>query len=591
VLAVSTYARSARRPLPDAGGTAVNAASLVRALARAAPRFSAGDRRAKLRLLEALRACHIRQPGVLAALHETLCFLQAYPDDARVLEGVDEGLAGMAARVKRLGPAARALGDTGIAGTALDHPFGLPMARWLASRFPAAADVRWDKLRRDEPLQETLPILAERAEEDAVTDEGGLGWREWLRRAKGVRSLTDLELLVELFDRAPLGADARDRLFESLALPIGWRLGAPSASRTLARLPWPRPFFHGGARGAFIRPDARAFAHEVRRPLPALRRAPRALARDLIEAARVAMATRLRELFAFAHANPDDVLVADPGRGLRIALIGILPRQRLAYHGYYAYLALKNGVPVSYGAGWQLFGDLEAAVNVFESFRRGESAFIVAQVMRAYRQALGTRTIVVDPYQIGLDNPEALASGAFYFYRRLGFRPRDADVRRIAETEEARIAARPGYRSSLAVLAQLARSEIYLPLGRDDGADARPLTASRLAALVTRDVARRFGGDRATARRRAAARVARALEVTGWSRWTADEQRGFAQLALLVGQIPDLARWPRADRRRLAALMRARGGASEARYTRALGAHARLRESLLALVRQAPAAV
>ena len=117
------------------------------------------------------------------------------------------------------------------------------------------------------------------------------------------------------------------------------------------------------------------------------------------------------------------MLVADPGHGLRIALIGILPKFRLAYEGYYAYLALKNGVPVGYGGGWQLFGTLEVGVNVFESFRRGESAFIVSQVFRAYHQAFGMRTVLVDPYQIGHDNPEALRSGAFYFYHHLGFRP------------------------------------------------------------------------------------------------------------------------------------------------------------------------
>ena len=203
------------------------------------------------------------------------------------------------------------------------------------------------------------------------------------------------------------------------------------------------------------------------------------------------MATRLRELFAFSHANADDVLVADPGRGLRIALIGLVPRARLPLHGYYAYLVLKNGVPVSYGAGWQIFGVLEAAVNVFESFRRGESAFIVSQVLRAYRQAFGMRRIVVDPYQIGLDNPEALASGAFYFYRRLGFRSLDPGVERLARAEDATIRARPGYRSPRAVLRQLASSEIGLSLGGRAVEPGSVLTASRLGALVTRHVAQR----------------------------------------------------------------------------------------------------
>ena len=272
------------------------------------------------------------------------------------------------------------------------------------------------------------------------------------------------------------------------------------------------------------------------------------------------MATRLRELFAFSHANADDVLVADPGRGLRIALIGLVPRARLPLHGYYAYLALKNGVPVSYGAGWQVFGVLEAAANVFESFRRGESAFIVSQVLRAYRQAFGMRRIVIDPYQIGRDNPEALATGAFYFYRRLGFRSLDPGVERLARAEDAVIRARPAYRSTRTVLRQLASSEIGLSL---DGRAVEPgsgVTASRLGALVTRHVARQFGGDRPAAVRRATRQVASALGVRDWARWSADERQGFAQLAPVIALIPDLARWPAAERHRLAAAMRAKGG-------------------------------
>ena len=276
--------------------------------------------------------------------------------------------------------------------------------------------------------------------------------------------------------------------------------------------------------------------------------------------------------------------MADPGRGLRIALIGIVPRERLPLHGYYAYLVLKNGVPVSYGAGWQIFGVLEAAVNVFESFRRGESAFIVSQVLRAYRQAFGMRRIVVDPYQIGRDNPEALASGAFYFYRRLGFRSLDPGVERLARAEDATIRARPGYRSPRAVLRQLASSEIGLSLGGRAVEQGSGLTASRLGALVTRHVARQFGGDRPAAVRRATRQVASALGVRDWARWSADERRGFAQLAPVIALIPDLARWPAADRRRLAAAMRAKGGASEARYVRRLDGIPRLRRSLEMLV-------
>jgi len=564
----------------------VTARELVHALIAVSPRFAPRDRDEKLRLLSALATVVIRDAPTLIHLHETLCFLQAYPDDGIVLDAVDGALRAVPARVKGLSPQAKKrLHDSGIAGTTLDYPFGLAMARWLSARFPEGADVEWSTFDAGEQLQETLPLLVERVEDDAVSDEGGLGSRAWLRVARNGRAVTDLRALVDLFDRARLTEEARSSLFEGLAVPIRWRLETASGSRTLARLPWRRPFFHGRIRGpALLRPDRTSFGRAVTRPLSALRRAPRALARTLIETARVAMATRLRELFAFSYANVDDILVADPGRGLRVALIGILPRFRLPLHGYYAYLALKNGVPVGYGGGWQLFGALEVGVNVFESFRRGESAFIVSQVLRAYHQAFGMRVVVVDPYQIGHENREALESGAFYFYRHLGFLPQDPVVRRLAEGEQEKIDRDASYRTPLPVLAQLARSEVHLRLAPGDRVGARRLTASALGTLVTDWIARGFDGDRRAATREATARVARALGVRATVSWPANERRAFGDLALVANLIPDLERWPSADRRRLVAIMRAKGGDTEWRYVHLLDAHTRLRKSLDAVL-------
>src|SRR5262249_24070910 len=222
---------------------------------------------------------------------------------------------------------------------------------WLAARFPDGVDIEWSALADGERVEEALITLLHPAEHDAYSDEGGLGWRRWLTLAKDERALTDLQVVLELFDRAPLGESARGQLFESLALPLRWRVGRHGASRTFAKLDGPSPFFHAGT--VFTRPDHREMIRAIARPLSALDRAPRPLATALIEAARLAMATRLRELFAFSYANRDDVFVADLDRGLRIALMGLLPEARLPYEGYYAYLALKNGVPVGYGAAWQ----------------------------------------------------------------------------------------------------------------------------------------------------------------------------------------------------------------------------------------------
>ena len=544
-----------------------------------ASRYSPESRKEKRALLEALERTSVGHAATLRRLHETLCFLQAHPDDAEVLALVDRALEAIPARVTRLGPGARRrLHDSGIASTTLDYPFGLPMARWLASRFPADADVAWRRFHDEDRLDETLSLLATTAEGDAFS-EGGMGWREWLRVAKGGRRLTDLQLLLEVFGRTGLPTEARDWLFESLGLPIQWRPRGPGASRTLARGAPPRVFFHE----AGLDRSAGDLVDALSRPLPALARAPRELAESLVDSARVAMATRQRELHAFSYPNPDDVLVVRGGRGLVLAFIGIMPDFRLPLEAYYGFLALKNGVPVSYGGGWELFGTLDFAVNIFASFRQGESAYLATQLLRAYRRIFGMRTVVVDRYQLGHESTEALRSGSFYFYHRLGFRPRNPDVLRVLETERTKIAADASYRSPVRVLEQLAGDEVFLSLPGGLPAPEKRLRATDVAALVARFVAREYGGDRVAAVRETAARVGLVLGVPRRASWPLSERRAFEGMSLVAALIEDLARWPVAARRALVAVMRAKGASSEMRYAHQLDGHRRLRRSLEAL--------
>src|SRR5258705_8130607 len=242
---------------------------LVEALAAAVARYSPDDQKQKCGLLESLERRAIRHPGTLLRFHEALCFLQAYPDDARVVELVDRAVEGFGSRVARLGPAARRLHDSGIVGAALDYPFGYPMARWLAARYPQDVEIAWSRFDDEDRLDETLSLLATAAEGDAFS-EGGMGWRRWLRVAKGGRRLSDLAVVLELFERTGLPEETRDWLFESVALPILWRPRGPGASRTLARLPCRRGFFHhrglGRSAGGPVAP--------LRRPPPPVRAPP-----------------------------------------------------------------------------------------------------------------------------------------------------------------------------------------------------------------------------------------------------------------------------------------------------------------------------
>ena len=144
---------------------------LVDALAACASRFGAVARGEKLRLLARLAATPINTAATMIRLHELLCFVRAYPDDAAVQDAAEQALQDFAARVSRLTSGALArLHDSGIAGTDLDYPFGLPMTRWLATRFPEDVTVAWPKFEGGERLEEALSLLVTPTESEAFTE-------------------------------------------------------------------------------------------------------------------------------------------------------------------------------------------------------------------------------------------------------------------------------------------------------------------------------------------------------------------------------------------------------------------------------------
>jgi hypothetical protein len=216
---------------------------------------------------------------------------------------------------------------------------------------------------------------------------------------------------------------------------------------------------------------------------------------------REATAARYREFYTFTYADAGSVIAARPGRGVELFLVGIQRGRRLPLRSAYGGFVVKNGVPIGYIEGLAFLERLEIGFNMYYTFREGESAWIYAQVLKLHRDALGVTSFSIDPYQLGYENDEAIESGAFWFYRKLGFRPTDPSVRFLVEREEARIATRPGYRSSPATLRRLVTHNL-LTRSRTSPATGTPSTFE-IWALRSIAVCPDFGAD--PARLRAAA--------------------------------------------------------------------------------------
>ena len=98
----------------------------------------------------------------------------------------------------------------------------------------------------------------------------------------------------------------------------------------------------------------------------------------------------------------------------------------------------KNGVPIGYVEVLSLFERMEVGFNLYYTFREGESAWLYAQVLKFCRERYGVTCFSIDHYQLGHENEEAIASGAFWVYRKLGFHSTLPEIARLIEKEEVR---------------------------------------------------------------------------------------------------------------------------------------------------------
>ena len=199
------------------------------------------------------------------------------------------------------------------------------------------------------------------------------------------------------------------------------------------------------------------------------------------------------------------------------------------------------------------------------------------------RQLLGVTVISIDPYQVGHENEEGIESGAFWFYRKLGFRPVKPELMKLTLAEEQKMATGREYRSSARTLRRLAAGHMIFELspGTTRGEWDR-FTARKLGLAVQKRMARDFESDPKAIREASVALVTRTLAIKT-AGWIDAEQAALANLALPIAMIPDLNRWDDSQRQLAVQVIRAKAGKNEARYLKLMQKHAALRRALIRL--------
>jgi len=456
--------------------------------------------------------------------------------------------------------------------------FSYAIVCWLVDKYPAQLSIDWDWFEEEERFGANMPRFLPLLEEEAAV-EAHVPYRDYLRAAKG--RANECVWLIERFRSLKLSEKEKAERYDSLKIHVRWQFGV-RASRTAMKLPARKMFFHDRP---LIQRREISLSDELKSPPIPVERLSPLLGEKILEMARETSAVRYRELHGFTFGDSRRVLRANLGRGTEAFVLGVPAENRLPLRAYHAALIFKNGVPVGYFEGLSIFERMESGFNLYYTFREGETAWLYARILRLMRQLLGVTVFSIDPYQVGHENEEGIESGAFWFYRKLGFRPVRPDVMKLTLAEERRIAVDPGRRTSARTLRKLAAGHLVFELAKTNATPGKGewdrFQIRNVGLAIQKRMAREFNGDAQKIRAHSVDFVTRNLDLRTRD-WSESDRSALENLALLLA-MTRIDSWESPARELTARIIRAKGSGDEALYLKLMQKHSPLRAEVIRL--------
>ena len=509
-------------------------------------------------------------PRPLMDYHDLMLFVLAYPRSP-----ADHALA--ASELERVGLHAgimasrneahnHALSNSGIAGTTTRANFSIDLTRWLTGSGMEA--VKLDSFGGEEDLVRNVLLAFATASERESMDDARYDAFQRVADASGGDALG---WLVRAMDASTSDPAVRHALWEACRPKISLNAAGSWTSRTYCR----------GSSGPI-----HCFKNGYREPVDvsAVLSTPLAKPDHLSEDHRGRLLAAMRGILVGYQREIDPVTFGDAksieyhtmGSGLCVALMHLPPGRRTAFDSYVGYIAFSNGIPVAYGGAWIFPGKSKVGVNVLPAFRGGPSMRVFAQILRCYTQRFRVECFEAENYQLGHGNSEGIRSGTYWFYYRMGFRTADPELAPLELAEQEHMRRDRAYRTPPTVLRRLASQSMLLKIS----AEKTPIfELMDLSEAVFRSLAKIEKGDRRKAVKVSVQRTARVLGVTDMRSWPDPERRGFEDLSPAIAGIPDLEEWSKKDKKKLIALLRAKGHVTEGRYIGLLREHHQLLEA------------
>lgn len=518
--------------------------------------------RGKNECLQELRSCGSFSPSGIRSYLQSLLFIRAWPDTPAQFRLAGQELVRLgelaAVFIRRSARASRSFAGTGFPASTHIGSFSLAMSRWLLQAYPASARLHSSGA-GPETVAASMRSFLPRAEYEKITQvKGGLLPRLQALKPRGIPALS---WLLQTIEQSGLPIAVQEALFQELATYVQWEFDPGSFHACSLYLEDIKPVCNRNWKKKVN------LRQELKKSLPKPAPLSPEKRKRLTGLARACLAMLHRETDPFTYADPASLEYFSLGRGVNIALYYMTPERRYSLEAYVGYLALKNGHPVAYGGGWLWGSRCQFGINLLPAFRGGESAYMLCQLLRLYHQRFGAACFVIQPYQFGRHNPEALKTGAFWFYYKHGFRPDKEKLAALAAEEWNKIKTGNGYRSQTAVLKKLATGPLLLDL---QPGKKHPPDAAELSACITRFINQRFAGNRHDALRSCRKNLIPLISNTTNPFKTPAEIDCLNNWSLVAGAILDLKNWNRSALQQLGRFIKAKASAPEEKAIRLL---------------------
>lgn len=447
----------------------------------------------KIKLLASIKPDAITYKKDIQNYYDSLLFLLAFPGDRAVLQQAKQCLQQLEAFIYSNERVRNRLYNSGITKSQVCAAYSFELVKWLRKNQPCNIRLNWFDS-DDGKIQSILCAVMPKVESEILQDANS-DWKTWVTKTLQ-KDETMLDGLIRIFDVADIRPEVKDELWSAIGINV--EIDFPEHVCLPASLY--KPYFHH----SLLKKN---FDKELTRCKKI--KLSEKQAEAIITCSRMILVRHLREIDPITFTAPHRVAYYQLPRGLSIALMGMTDERRHPIDCYMGYMVFKNGLPLAYAGSWILFDSGRIGLNVFPSYRGGESQYIFNQVCKLHSRVYRLNRLTVDPYQLGKENEDGIHSGAFWVYYHAGFRPLKKDQRQLAEMEAMKAATVKGYRSSFTTLRKLSDSRMERVLQKN----AVQFDATDLSIAYAEILKKRFNNNRRQAEETCFKKLADLLKI------------------------------------------------------------------------------